>query len=162
MLVYHGSNVAVEKPEIRESNRNLDFGMGFYTTSNIEQAHGFCRIVCNRRGGMPVISVYNFDSEAAEKSLKFRIFPSADDEWFDFVCDHRMDSYKGDSYDIIIGPVANDIVYRTFVGYLAGVTSREDALKQLKVRELYSQITFCTEKALEFLKFSHYEEAKKS
>jgi hypothetical protein len=158
MLVYHGSNISVEKPEIRNSNRNLDFGNGFYVTTNFEQAHSFCQIVCNRRGGTPVISVFNFDYETAGKSLKFKIFPVADDEWFDFVCDNRMGRYKGENYDIITGPVANDTVYLTFLGYLAGATSREDALKQLKVRELYDQVTFCSEKALGYLHFRHYEE----
>jgi hypothetical protein len=32
--IYHGSDVVVEKPEILPSNRLLDFGIGFYTTSN--------------------------------------------------------------------------------------------------------------------------------
>ena len=38
MKVYHGSLVAVEKPEIRVGDRYLDFGYGFYTTMNEEQA----------------------------------------------------------------------------------------------------------------------------
>ena len=38
MKVYHGSLVAVEKPEIRVGDRYLDFGYGFYTTMNKQQA----------------------------------------------------------------------------------------------------------------------------
>lgn len=38
MIVYHGSIVPVLKPEIRVSELFLDFGYGFYTTSNKEQA----------------------------------------------------------------------------------------------------------------------------
>jgi hypothetical protein len=64
-----------------------------------------------------------------------------------------MGRYQGEEYVIIIGPVANDTVYLTFIGFLAGVTSREDAIKQLKTRELYSQVTFCTEKSLGYLTF---------
>lgn len=153
MLVYHGSNVAVEKPEIRKPNRNLDFGMGFYTTMNAEQAHSFSRIVCNRRGGNSVVSTYNFDHETAQNVLKIKTFSYADEEWFDFVCDKRMGRYKGEEYDIIIGPVANDTVYLTFLGFLAGITSREEALKQLKIRELFNQVTFCTDNSLKFLSF---------
>ena len=153
MLVYHGSNIVVEKPEIRKPNRNLDFGIGFYTTMNIEQAQSFSNIVCNRRGGNPIISVYEFDYEAAQKMLAIKSFAAADEEWFDFVCDKRLGKYTGEEYDIIIGPVANDTVYLTFIGYLAGATSKEDALKRLKVRELYSQATFCSEKSLGYLCF---------
>jgi len=38
MILYHGSNVVVERPKILQSVRMLDFGVGFYTTSNKEQA----------------------------------------------------------------------------------------------------------------------------
>ena len=38
MKLYHGSNMVVEKTEIREKLRALDFGAGFYLTSSREQA----------------------------------------------------------------------------------------------------------------------------
>ena len=38
MKLYHGSNIAVSKPEILVSDRKLDFGTGFYLTSSSEQA----------------------------------------------------------------------------------------------------------------------------
>ena len=43
MLVYHGSNVTVEKPRLITPNRALDFGNGFYTTTNLEQAISFAQ-----------------------------------------------------------------------------------------------------------------------
>lgn len=40
MKVYHGSLEQVETPEIRPSNRTLDYGFGFYvTTSYGTQSH---------------------------------------------------------------------------------------------------------------------------
>lgn len=36
MILYHGSNVVVEQPKLIEQNRFLDFGYGFYTTTNKE------------------------------------------------------------------------------------------------------------------------------
>lgn len=38
MIVYHGSDVIIEKPDINHSFRPLDFGKGFYVTANLEQA----------------------------------------------------------------------------------------------------------------------------
>lgn len=32
MILYHGSNVIVDQPELIQQNRYLDFGFGFYTT----------------------------------------------------------------------------------------------------------------------------------
>ena len=41
MIVYHGSNVIVSEPKLVHQNRFLDFGFGFYTTTNKVQAIGF-------------------------------------------------------------------------------------------------------------------------
>ena len=35
MILYHGSNVIVEHPKLVKQNRFLDFGFGFYTTTNL-------------------------------------------------------------------------------------------------------------------------------
>ena len=40
MILYHGSNVIVEKPILVEQNRFLDFGYGFYTTTNKANQNG--------------------------------------------------------------------------------------------------------------------------
>jgi hypothetical protein len=44
MKIYHGSIDKVENPEIRDSNRTLDYGRGFYTTTSYEQAESYFRI----------------------------------------------------------------------------------------------------------------------
>lgn len=41
MKLYHGSIEKVEHPEIRKSNRTLDYGQGFYTTTSCEQAEAW-------------------------------------------------------------------------------------------------------------------------
>ncbi len=38
MIVFHGSNVIVDYPDIEHSYRSLDFGKGFYVTTVKEQA----------------------------------------------------------------------------------------------------------------------------
>lgn len=38
MLLYHGSTEIIEFPKLIKSDRFLDFGNGFYTTTNLEQA----------------------------------------------------------------------------------------------------------------------------
>jgi hypothetical protein len=153
MLIYHGSYTKVEHPEIRVPNRNHDFGVGFYVTANEEQAVKYAQIVYNRQGGVPTVSCYEFDYEAAKQSLCIKSFDSPDGEWFDFVCNKRMGQYTGDEYDLIYGPVANDKVYLCFAGFLAGTLTREETLRKLNNNKLYSQFTFCNEKALSFIKF---------
>ena len=36
MIIYHGSAVIVKQPAILQRERMVDFGAGFYTTSNKE------------------------------------------------------------------------------------------------------------------------------
>lgn len=43
MIIYHGSNVVVSKPKLIQQNRFLDFGFGFYTTTNKKQAIPFAK-----------------------------------------------------------------------------------------------------------------------
>ena len=49
MILYHGSNVTVEYPKLIKQNRYLDFGFGFYTTTNRDQAVNFAGKVTDRR-----------------------------------------------------------------------------------------------------------------
>ena len=38
MKLYHGSSVVVRKPLIERGRKTTDFGKGFYTTTDFEQA----------------------------------------------------------------------------------------------------------------------------
>lgn len=49
MILYHGSNAVVGTPKLIKQNRYLDFGFGFYTTTNREQAVNFAEKVADRR-----------------------------------------------------------------------------------------------------------------
>ena len=156
MILYHGSNVPVESPSLALSRRNLDFGAGFYTTVNKDQAIAFAQKVRIRKEQKsPLVSVYDFDREAAESVLDILRFSSPDRLWLDFVHQNRRGVYAGKSYDLIIGPVANDDVFATLIVYEQGILNVEQTLEALKVKELYSQFVFKTEKALSLLKYTH-------
>ena len=85
-------------------------------------------------------------------------FEAADEAWFDFVFQNRLDAYYGREYDLIIGPVANDRVYDTLRFFEIGRISRQQALQELKVRELYNQYVFCRENALKLITFVEHKE----
>ncbi len=50
MTVYQGSNVELKEPMILKTNRELDFGNGFCTTTNHDQAVAFAKHVALNRG----------------------------------------------------------------------------------------------------------------
>lgn len=59
MLLYHGSNVTVEKPNIIQSERTLDFGTGFYLTTDFEQAKRWAILTTSRKKeGLPPVNVF--------------------------------------------------------------------------------------------------------
>ena len=158
MILYHGSLAVVVKPEIRVSDRYLDFGYGFYTTMNEEQAIKWTEKQKNRKAtNIGYISIYDFDIEKAKSELKIIRFDKADKKWLDFVSVNRQ-GQCGDTYDIVIGPVADDGVYEVVRFYEIGVYDLEETLKRLKVEKLYNQVLFHTEKSLTYLKFIGAEE----
>ena len=154
MILYHGSNIIVDKPELVPQNRYLDFGFGFYTTTNKTQAIGFAEKVFRRRAeGQKTVSIYEIDEEKAFTDCSLLRFDSPDAAWLDFVSANRSGTYSGPAYDLIYGPVANDDVYTTFNLYAAGVLTREQTLEALKIKKLFNQLVLTTDKALSYLVF---------
>ena len=151
--LYHGSTVTVRKPSLRPGRSNADFGKGFYTTSNIDQAIRWAHIRRERKGeGRAVVSVYEFDETLIEDdNLRIRRFTGADEPWLYFVTDCRK-SRKHD-YDMVQGPVANDKVFTTVNLFESGVLSAEAAILQLKAYKTYDQLSFHTKRVVDTLRF---------
>jgi hypothetical protein len=91
--------------------------------------------------------------EAAGKKLFVRRFVRPDDEWLDFVTENRLNTYSGETYDMVIGAVANDTVMPTIQAYLGGFLTREAALITLRASKLVDQICLKTDKALSLARF---------
>ena len=153
MIVYHGSDRQIEAPQILEPNRALDFGRGFYTTLNEVQADSFAHKVQDRlHSNEAIVSVYEVDVEKMKAELPNVWFDAPDEAWLDFVSDNR-NGIATKVCDFVYGPVANDDVFRTFAAYQAGVLTKEETIARLKVKQLYNQLTFKTEKSLTYLRF---------
>lgn len=158
MILYHGSNVIVDQPKLIRQNRYLDFGFGFYTTTSREQAVNFAQKVTDRRKmGEATLNIYSVNEAVAFQECKVLQFDSPDEAWLDFVAANRQGTYQGEKYDLIYGAVANDDVYRTIALYMTGVLDKEQTLSSLKIRKLFNQLVFATEKSLQYLKFEGRE-----
>ena len=72
MILYHGSYLEIETPNLIYSRENVDFGRGFYTTPIYEQAVKWCEKF-KRRGKDGIVSRYHFDEKGylELKVLKF-------------------------------------------------------------------------------------------
>jgi len=151
--LYHGSTVAVRKPSLRPGRPNADFGKGFYTTSNYEQAVRWAHIKQEREEAeRAVVSVYEFDESLLERQdLNIRKFTGADESWLYFVTGCRKS--RPHKYDLVQGPVANDKVFTTVNLFESGVLSAEAAILQLKAYKTYDQLSFHTAKVVKTLNF---------
>ena len=158
MILYHGSNVTVEKPRLIKQNRYLDFGFGFYTTTNRNQAVNFAQKVADRRKiGEATLNIYSLDEKVAFKECSLLQFDGPDETWLDFVAANRQGIYQGEQHYLIYGAVANDDVYRTITLYMTGVLDKEQTLSALRIRKLFNQLVFGTEKSLQYLRFEGRE-----
>ena len=123
MIVYHGSNVIVDNPDIEHSFRSLDFGKGFYVTDNKEKAieRAFKktndynkRYHCKEEPYLVEV----FIDDDLWKEMKTRFFKRREQDWFTFVINNRLElSYlkehnicnhnKDNKYDIVFGEIAD-------------------------------------------------------
>ena len=158
MKLFHGSIEKVERPEIRKSNRTLDYGQGFYTTSSYEQAEAWVkRRMDEKKCSTGYVCVYALD-EGKMQTLNIRIFQSPTEEWVDFVMKNRTEKDFAHDYDIVYGPVANDRVYAAFALYEGGILNKQELIAELKAYKLVDQYLFHTRKALEILTFIEAKE----
>lgn len=157
MELYHGSNMEVESPIIKEKLRALDFGAGFYLTSSRQQAERWAKTVTKRRKtGIATLNIYHFNEEEMD-SIEVLKFETANAEWLDFVVANRKEQLWGRTYDVVIGPVANDSTLPVIDDYMDGVYTKEEAVKRLLLQNLTDQYAFLSNKALGLLKFIRSE-----
>ena len=150
MILYHGSYVEIEQPDLEHSRNNVDFGRGFYTTPLYEQAEKWCGKF-KRRNQSGVVSKYRFDEEKMQ-NLKILKFDSYSEEWLDFILVCRKGNDVTD-YDLVIGGVANDKVFNTVELFFDGLIDKAEAIHRLRYEEPNLQMCFRTEKAIEGLHF---------
>lgn len=157
IILFHGSNVEVKEPKLLPSKRLLDFGVGFYLTTDYEQAKKWAVRTTNRReNGKPTISVFLIEKSEMRK-LKLLVFEKANKEWLQYVSANRTDKLINDDYDIVTGPVANDQAIRTVNNYLKGYFNEDIAIQLLLPQKLKDQYAFKTENALNILEFKEVQ-----
>lgn len=155
MLLYHGSNISINEPKLIPARRHLDFGPGFYLTSDLEQARKWALHTRNIHGnGVPTISVFEFDIQV-QAQLDVLAFNSPDRNWLKYVVANRTGK-ETRQYDIVLGPVANDQTIRTVNDFINGYLTEDIAIQLLLPQKLKDQYAFKTERALQNL---HFKEA---
>lgn len=153
MKLYHGSLEVIEHPEILPSNRTLDYGKGFYTTTSEKQAKDWAqRRMMETHSFAGYVNIYDFEEKKLSE-FKSLLFSEPTKEWAEFVMANRTNKDYTHDFDIVYGPVANDRVYLQFGLYEAGAIGIDTLIRELKTYKLVDQYLFHTEKSLTALRF---------
>ncbi len=158
MTLYHGSLEIVEKPQILQANRPLDFGTGFYTTTSLQHAWRWVKLRMEQsQASVGFINIYEY---TPKRDLRTRLFRSANEAWVDFVHANRTVQDYNHDYDIVTGPVANDNVYLSFNLYESGIITKRELIRRLKTYKLVDQLLFHTERSLDTLEYVGNKEVR--
>ena len=153
MILYHGSNVEVKEPILLKVQRELDFGKGFYTTSDLEQAARWAWRTAKRRGeSNAFVTVYEVNEDEL-KNIRLLSFDSPNVEWLNLVVKNRKGEYIAGDWDVISGPVADDQTAQVIDLYLEGAYDEEEAIRRFLTQRLKDQYAFKTDEALKLLIF---------
>ncbi len=176
MILYHGSFVEVQEPDLNKCAKYKDFGRGFYLTTSVRQANSFARLSTAKAiaagkiaDGQDFGVVSSFCVKNIE-SLKQIIYPSADREWLHCIVGHRKRNTFNQvvaelsKYDLICGKIANDSTNTTINAYMADTFGKigsdradEICIELLLPNRLEDQFCFRSLAALQCLEFTGSE-----
>lgn len=158
LLVYHGSNVAFDEIDLSKSHNRRDFGRGFYCTVLKSQAKEWAhRLYIRKYSGGEYIYQYVFRQT---DNLKIKRFTALDSEWLEFIKENRIKGGIQHTYDVVIGPVADDNTMETVQLYLSGILKSDEAVERLRYNKVNNQVSFHTPLALKHLFLENCEEVK--
>lgn len=146
MRLYHGSDCVVREPLASASRGNLDFGRGFYLTSYREQAERWALRKAMRSGATAFVNEYEFAGYGDARVLRF---DEPDAEWVEYVCACRRGARPDHGYDIIIGGVADDKVFRAVDMYARGYWDMETTLRALRYYGVNDQWCFVSQAVID-------------
>jgi Protein of unknown function (DUF3990) len=147
MILYHGSNQEIIKPNVEFSKRYLDFGKGFYLTSYKEQSEKWALRKAARLGGEPTVNVYELPEDFT--SYKVCSFETENELWLDFVCNCRKGELIYKQYDLVTGRVADDDVFKTIDMYFKDLWTKEKVLEELRYYQENNQFCLINQQMIE-------------
>ena len=156
-LLFHGAKNEIEgKISVSRSRINNDFGQGFYTGENYDQAISFV-------SGFDHSSVYYMDFD--DSDLKYKQY-KIDREWMLTIAYYRgtLEEYKdhptiqklsneAQKCDYIIAPIADNRMFQIINSFIAGEITDEQCKHCLAATNLGNQYVFKSERSVQKLKF---------
>ena len=150
LTLYHGSNHNFNEIDLSKSKDKRDFGRGFYTTTLREQAEDWAQALFDRYKGDGIF-IYELELDPID-DLSVKIFNDLSEEWLLMVQKNRTLGNIQHQFDIVQGPVANDMTARTIVLYIAIIINANEAIERLRHNKVNNQVSIHTPEAISRLK----------
>lgn len=161
MILYHGSNTAIEAIDLECCMPYKDFGRGFYLTSMPNQAEKMAGRTARFYGGDPVVTRFEApDDLLTGCGLNVKVFGSVSEEWARFIMNNRDRNFTDVSspecnadckYDVVFGPVGNDDVTYLLRQYTRGSIGGNELRRGLEYKKASDQYSFHTHAAVALL-----------
>lgn len=154
MNLYHGTNADILQIDLWKSRVGKDFGLGFYLTPDRQVAQRQAERKFEQYGvGSARVYEYSVDDNAIQ-ALRVLQFNSYSLEWARFVLMNRKNRtcIQIHDYDIVIGPIADDVIGYQIRRVEEGIITEEQFLEEIKYHTVTIQYIFATEKALQILR----------
>lgn len=153
MNLYHGTNAEILQIDLGESRVGKDFGLGFYLTPDRQVAQRQAERKFEQYGvGSAHVYKYSVEDNAMQ-ALRVLRFDSYTLEWARFVLMNRKNRTRKQvhDYDIVIGPIADDVIGYQIRRVEEGIIIEEQFLEEIKYHTVTIQYMFATEKAVQLL-----------
>ena len=154
MILYHGTNATIQHIDLDQSRVGKDFGLGFYLTTDEQVAMRQAARKLEQFGeGEAKVYKYCFD-EIKAQTLNVLIFEEYTLDWARFVLDNRKNRTRQQihDYDIVIGPIADDVVGYQIRRVEEGIITELQFLEEIKFHTIPTQYMFATDRAIGLLK----------
>lgn len=170
LTLYHGTIHDFTVIDVTKGKPYKDFGLGFYVTEIYDHAYNLAvrnrKIEESRADAASVKSrfqtyVYTYKLDLQElDALNVKRFGTADREWIEFVIANRTNKETQHTYDVVIGPTANDdtrtsirTVMNAANGNVLSDTALDLLLALLEPDKLPIQYYFGTNSAAKLLQY---------
>ena len=160
MILYHGSYITVEKPDLSLSRLKTDFGRGFYLTPLKPQAVSWSERFRNSHGS-GVVSMYDFLSKPGERlpsDIRTLEFDTHNLDWLNFIATCRLGIPVDAEWDLVIGGVANDKVFDTLQLYFDELIGADETIGRLRYNKPNYQYCFKSQSLIN--EYLHYAESE--
>lgn len=161
MILYHGTDLDIDRIDLDKCKPYKDFGKGFYATTLFDQAKAMAIKKSRIYGGEPCVITYKApDNLLSLSTLRIKIFEKTSQDWAVFIINNRNRDFADhknplcntdNKYEIVFGPVANDTLTTLIQRYKRGYIDANILLKEMEYLAPNNQYSFHTQAAVDTL-----------